>query len=617
MAWWEGLWLNEGFASFCERLATDFLHKEFQVWPQWVTTAQGSALNLDALTTTHPIEVEMVTSDDINESFDVISYMKGGSVVRMAYKWLGEEAFFKALNRYFIKHSHGNTKTTDLWAAFSEVAGQDAEKLFRNWTGCPGFPFIAVSSNGGKISLSSSRFQAPWASNPSSWPDDKAFEGGVVGPAVFEALTKANKAAAAAAGVAPPERETQDWNIPMSAVTASGVTPLGILWLDDDKAKGAGREAVLAAMAEKVAAAPGASSWLSLNAGHDSFFRTVLDEALLAKLSVAAATPADRSSSPALALPDRIGLVGDTAAAASVGLTSIASLCKLLWAMRFETEYTVWTAMLEALSSIREPSASIGGKLAEETKAFASKLLGPIVQLVGWTPKEGEAANTALLRAAVLRTAAAAGDEAVVAECLKRFDAYAVDAGATSPLSADLKQLIYSTVGMSGGAARWQKMHDLLKATDSSEEQRRLITGLGKAANDATLLRRCLAMALDGEVKSQDVPFLVGAVSSNPGELGRSLTWQWLVEGWGKMRDKGWAGGNFVWSSIVGGATTGFDSEAKAKEITAFFADPEHPAGSAERTVKQNVESIRNKAWARHITSKQADAILAALATTA
>jgi aminopeptidase 2 len=613
MGWWEGLWLNEGFASFCERLATDAQYPSYQMWPAWTANVHFSAMALDALLSTHPIEVPVATSDDINETFDHISYHKGSCVVRMAYLWLGEENFFKALNAYFEKHAYSNTKTTDLWDAFSAVSGQDAAKVFRNWTLSPGFPYISVSSAGagGKLKLNSSRFIAPWAINPQAWPKDGDYDS--VGPAAFEGLTKHHRDEATKAGIEAPAHETNSWNIPLSVATPKGYESMGVLLLDDDKAK-ADRAGVLEAMADKISAATSGAPWFALNAGRGSFFRTVYDEQALEKLSVAAATPADRSSEPTLGLMDRIGVVGDAAAASAVGLTPISSVVKLLWAMRYETEYYCWIAMLDALSTLRDSADSIGGKLADDTKAFARKLLAPIVEHLGWSPKAGEAPNNALLRAAVLRSAALAGDESVVAECNKRFDAYAVDGGVTSPINADLKQLVYSTVGTYGGTARWEKLLALLKASDSSEEQRRLMTALGKSA-DATLLKRCLAMTLEGDViRSQDVPFIIGAVTSNPGPLGRTLCWAWFRDSLPAILAKGWHGGNFVWSSIVGGATSGFDSKERADEITAFFADPAHPVGSAERTVKQNVEAIRNKAWAKHIVSKQSGAISAALA---
>lgn len=53
----------------------------------------------------------------MEEVFDAISYCKGGSVVRMIYRVLGEKHFQEGLQRYFARHKYGNTRTIDLWNA--------------------------------------------------------------------------------------------------------------------------------------------------------------------------------------------------------------------------------------------------------------------------------------------------------------------------------------------------------------------------------------------------------------------------------------------------------------------------------------------------------------------
>ena len=55
MEWWTHLWLNEGFASFMENQCTNELFPEFDVWTQFVADTLISALELDALDSSHPI----------------------------------------------------------------------------------------------------------------------------------------------------------------------------------------------------------------------------------------------------------------------------------------------------------------------------------------------------------------------------------------------------------------------------------------------------------------------------------------------------------------------------------------------------------------------------------
>jgi puromycin-sensitive aminopeptidase len=81
--WWTNLWLNEGFASALGVQATDFCFPNWQLWTDFVSTYLFRALELDAMDSTHEIEVEVRTSGEVNEIFDAISYNKGASVIRV------------------------------------------------------------------------------------------------------------------------------------------------------------------------------------------------------------------------------------------------------------------------------------------------------------------------------------------------------------------------------------------------------------------------------------------------------------------------------------------------------------------------------------------------------
>jgi hypothetical protein len=274
----------------------------------------------------------------------------------------------------------------------------------------------------------------------------------------------------------------------------------------------------------------------------------------------------------------------------------------------------VWVSIIDALSDVRATADTVSPAAAAAVDKFARALLAPIVARVGWEAAPGEHANTPLLRALVLRWAALAGSEPIVAECLARFDAYAAGKGA---IAADLKQVIYNTAAASGGDGRYEAIYKLFKAATMSEEQRRLMTALGRASSPA-LLSRSLNLILGDEVRTQDAPFLVGAVASNPGPAGRTLTWDFVKSRWADVT-RLFGGGNFLWASIVGAATGHFDTKAAADDIAAWFGDASHPAGSAERKVKQSLEAIRSRVWRAAILKAEprgvAEAVDAILAT--
>ncbi len=150
MEWWTHLWLNEGFASYIEYLAVDKLFPSWDIWTQFVTNDLGVALRLDALLSTHPIEVEVHHPDEIGEIFDEVSYSKGASLIRMLANYLGEDNFRDGLRYYLKKHSYQNTETIHLWQAFEKVCGKPKKniaKMMHTWTGKPGYPIIRIKDD--------------------------------------------------------------------------------------------------------------------------------------------------------------------------------------------------------------------------------------------------------------------------------------------------------------------------------------------------------------------------------------------------------------------------------------------------------------------------------------
>jgi puromycin-sensitive aminopeptidase len=161
MEWWTHLWLNEGFASWIEYLCVDHCFPEWQIWTQFVYQDLARGLGLDALESSHPIEVPVGHPAEVDEVFDVISYSKGCSVIRMLHGFLGEEVFRTALKAYLNEHKYKNTFTEDLWAALEKASGEPVAELMDTWTKKMGFPFLTVSSLGaGKYQLTQKRFLA-------------------------------------------------------------------------------------------------------------------------------------------------------------------------------------------------------------------------------------------------------------------------------------------------------------------------------------------------------------------------------------------------------------------------------------------------------------------------
>eukprot|EP01094_Clydonella_sp_ATCC50884_P017334 TRINITY_DN2999_c0_g1_i1.p1 TRINITY_DN2999_c0_g1~~TRINITY_DN2999_c0_g1_i1.p1 ORF type:complete len:463 (-),score=132.41 TRINITY_DN2999_c0_g1_i1:21-1409(-) len=148
MEWWKELWLNEGFATWVGNLAVDHLFPAWDIWTKFSSDYFARAQQLDSLRSSHPIEVEVYSSDEINEIFDAISYCKGAAIIRMIASVLGLDAFKKGLQIYLKRHQYGNAVTDDLWQALQESSGVDVKSLMDVWTKHTGYPVLhaALSS---------------------------------------------------------------------------------------------------------------------------------------------------------------------------------------------------------------------------------------------------------------------------------------------------------------------------------------------------------------------------------------------------------------------------------------------------------------------------------------
>jgi puromycin-sensitive aminopeptidase len=160
MKWWNGIWLNEAFATFMELLAVDDFHPE---WDRWVTfgISRGGAMTVDGLRSTRPIEFPVDRPEEAEGMFDVLTYQKGAAVLRMLEQYLGAEPFRQGIVHYLKKHSYGNAETTDLWDALEESTSEPVRALMDTWIFQGGYPMLAVESapDGTSVTLRQHQFR--------------------------------------------------------------------------------------------------------------------------------------------------------------------------------------------------------------------------------------------------------------------------------------------------------------------------------------------------------------------------------------------------------------------------------------------------------------------------
>jgi len=358
MEWWTHLWLNEGFATYMSYAALAKLFPQWQMWTQFVYQDLGAALKLDALKTTHPIEVDVHHPSEIDEIFDAVSYDKGASVIRMLADYLGEQDFREGLRYYLKKHSYKNTSTIHLWEAFEKISKKPVRQMMRIWTRLPGYPLVEVKDTGDTLALAQSRFFAS------------------------EVTKKSTK-------------DSTVWPIPM-------------------KFSADGEKAQYHMMDHKTAIIPlkGDQSYVKFNTGEVGFYGVSYEPALAASLY--APIRARR-----LSQDDRMGIIRNAFALVEAGELHSVEALQLAEQYAEENSYNVW---VELLSGLAEIDTLLNGQPASKPfQKYVLKLLQKAGRKVDWRPRKGEHNNLTLLRALILGALGQYGDAKTVGQARRLF----------------------------------------------------------------------------------------------------------------------------------------------------------------------------------------------------
>ncbi|ATB50859.1 M1 family metallopeptidase [Corallococcus macrosporus] len=338
MVWWDDLWLNEAFATWMAFKIVDQWRPEWRMWLDF-DAHRASALHLDALKSTHPIHGEVRNAGEAGESFDAITYEKGGAVLRMIEGFLGEGPFREGIRQYMRKHARANAVKEDLWNALGEAAGQPVEELATAWVGQSGFPLVTAKLDGRGLSLSQRRFYT---------------EPGV--------------------------RSGETWPVPV------------VLRYED--ATGAREQRVLLRDAQATVKLEGEGEvkWLTANAGSTGFYRVAYDKPGMEKLA---------ANLKALAPSERISLLADQWALVRAGEASVADLLDLAGRFGDEEDDSVLDELVGRLAYIE--SRLTDGEDQVRFRAWIEELLGPGLKKLGWQPVQGEADRVRLRRASLVR----------------------------------------------------------------------------------------------------------------------------------------------------------------------------------------------------------------------
>ncbi|TMS23086.1 Puromycin-sensitive aminopeptidase [Larimichthys crocea] len=533
MEWWTHLWLNEGFASWIEYLCVDHCFPEYDIWTQFVSADYTRALELDALDSSHPIEVNVGHPSEVDEIFDAISYSKGASVIRMLHNYIGDEDFRKGMNAYLLKFQHKNASTEDLWDCLEQASGKPIAAVMGSWTKQMGFPIIVVDQEqqGDEriLKISQKKFCASGPHNGEDCPN---------------------------------------WMVPISICTS-----------EDSKCT---KLKVLLDRPETTITLSGVSpdQWVKINPGTVGFYRIQYSSSMLESL-----LPGVRDLS--LQPVDRLGLQNDLFSLSRAGMISTVEVLKLMEAFVNEPNYTVWSDLscnLGVLSSLLSHT-----DFHEEIQEFIRDLFTPIGLELGWDSKPGEGHLDALLRGLVLGKLGKAGHKPTLEEARRRFRDH-VDGKQVLP--ADLRSPVYLTVLKHGDSATLDTMMKLHKQADMQEEKNRIERVLG-AISAPDLIQKVLNFALSEEVRPQDTVSVIGGVAGSS-KQGRKAAWKFVKDNWEELYNR--YQGGFLISRLIKLSVDGFAIDKMAAEVKSFFESHPAPAAERTvQQCCENI--LLNAAW--------------------
>mmetsp|Transcript_115080 Transcript_115080/g.245862 ORF Transcript_115080/g.245862 Transcript_115080/m.245862 type:complete len:882 (+) Transcript_115080:55-2700(+) len=537
MKWWDDLWLNEGFASWCENMMADHIFPSYSIWDQFTSDTQMAALKLDALRSSHPIQVPIKHAHEVEEVFDAISYCKGASVIRMAHAFLGASDFQKGLRDYFARHKYGNTETLDLWAAWGGASGKPVTELMASWTEQMGFPLLKVTgfemgADSATLTLEQCWFLA---------------DGSEVKP-----------------------EEEKTWKIPIICISGAGTTDMVLM---SDKAM------------KITIAVKSADDFVKVNAGQHVPMRVLYTAEMQCRL----ATAVEKGLLPAT---DRAGLVLDSFALAKAGQLGADAVVKLLASFHGETNFVVWDAIDVTIRGLdRVLMSGTSDAIYAKFVSFVAGLIKNIASAIGWEGRDTDGHLDGLLRQTMVAMQAKfSSDEALVADARRRFDAYVV--GDASVLPDDIKVSAFKVVVKSGGAKEYDALRKVYANATTNVEKLHVFQSIGHSP-EASKKKEVLEWAISGEIKIQDFFYLIGSVAASS-KAAVPMCWSFYQENFTKIKAMLKAANPSLMDSVIQLSTSGFCSSAAADEIEDFFK--KNPMPDNKRKLSQILEEMRANA---------------------
>ncbi|XP_030848825.1 aminopeptidase N-like [Strongylocentrotus purpuratus] len=555
--WWDDLWLNEGFASYVEGLGVEYAEPYWGMNEQFVDLHLQPVFDLDALGTSHPVQVAVNSPDEINEIFDSISYSKGASILRMLNDILGEDVFLSGLNAYLLRYREDNAKTDDLWAALTEadegIGNNDVKQIMDTWTLQMGFPVVDFRR------FDDTHFNASqehFLINPDAGVDDRY---GDVGYLWYVYLT-------------------------YTRMTGADFENPNATWIEKEP------------WTLVHLSSPMENDWFLANIQQYGFYRVNYDDENWARLSQQLV-----DSHVVIPIENRAQLINDAFNLARVGRVDYPIALDLTLYMENEDDYVPWEALLGVISYITDMFSRHYGYGSLER--YMREKIQPLYDDLTWDDDpDNDLHLVQYNRVNAIGTSCKYRNQDCLDQASTLFQEYMEnDANNTdnlpdyeiNPISPNLKTTVYCYGIQEGGQEEWEfGWRKYIETLDANEKSTWLFALSYSQA--PWILSRYLDYSLDEDlVRSQDSYYVIVYVSRN--YIGRSIAWDYLRSNWETYKQY-YGESLSAFSYIISEITEDFNTDLELEELMAFGEGKNF--GSATRAYEQSIEVANtNIAW--------------------
>lgn len=556
MEWWNDLWLNEGFAKFMEFLSVSVTHPELKVEDYFFGKC-FSAMEVDALNSSHPVSTPVENPAQIREMFDDVSYDKGSCILNMLRDYISADAFKSGIVHYLQTYSYKNTKNEDLWNSMASICptdstqrmegfcsrgqhssssshwkqeGLDVKTMMNTWTLQKGFPLITITVRGRNVHMKQEHYMKGSEGTP---------ETGYL------------------------------WHVPLTFITSKSDSVHRFLL----KTK------------TDVLILPEEVEWIKFNVGMNGYYIVHYEDDGWDSL-----TGLLQGTHTAISSNDRASLINNVFQLVSIGKLPIEKALNLALYLKHETEIMpVFQGLDELIPMYKLMEKRDMNEVEIQFKAFLIRLLRRLIDKQTWTD-EGSVSER-MLRSQLLLFACVRKYQPCVQRAERYFREWK-EADGNLRLPNDVTLAVFAVGAQTTDG--WDFLYSKYQSSLSSTEKNQIEFALCVSQNKEKL-QWLLDQSFKGDViKTQEFPRILTMIGKNP--VGYPLAWKFLRENWNKLVQKFELGSPTI-AYMVMGTTNQFSTRARLEEVKEFFSSLKEN-GSQLRCVQQTIETIEeNIRW--------------------